>query len=262
MRTDARCASVSALALLLGVGQPLAAQDRPAPASSEALETGARLYRANCAGCHGTTGDLVPGADLRSGQLRRASSDAELAGVIANGISGSPMPAHRLEAHEIAGLVAFVRSMRESKGQAVEVGDAARGQVVFEGKGGCTGCHRVSGKGPRTAPDLSDIGTTRRADALRRSLLDPTAAMQPINRLVRAVTRDGKVIHGRRLNEDTYTVQLIDDGERLVSLVKADLREYAVSRTSPMPSYKDKLSAGELADLVGYLVTLRGVSQR
>ena len=48
--------------------------------------------------------------------------------------------------------------------------------------------------------------------------------MLPINRPVRAVTQDGRTIRGRRLNEDTYTVQLIDEQERLVSLVKADLQ--------------------------------------
>jgi mono/diheme cytochrome c family protein len=82
--------------------------------------------------------------------------------------------------------------------------------------------------------------------------------MLPINRFVRAVTRDGKAITGRRLNEDTYTVQLIDANERLVSLVKAELREYTVLKTSAMPSYKDKLTAGELDDVVAYLRTLKG----
>jgi mono/diheme cytochrome c family protein len=75
---------------------------------------------------------------------------------------------------------------------------------------------------------------------------------------VRAVTRDGKVISGRRLNEDTYTVQLIDEQERLVSLDKAGLREYTVVKTSSMPSYKDKLTSEELSDLVAYLRSLKG----
>jgi len=73
------------------------------------------------------------------------------------------------------------------------------------------------------------------------------------------VTVDGKVITGRRLNEDTYTVQLIDEQERLLSLSKANLREFTVLKSTPMPSYKDKFSSQELADLESYLLSLRGV---
>jgi hypothetical protein len=83
--------------------------------------------------------------------------------------------------------------------------------------------------------------------------------MSPINRPVRAVTRTGRVINGRRLNEDTYTVQLIDDQERLVSLPKAELREFTISTTSPMPSYQGRLSMEERAAVVAYLLTLKGV---
>ena len=91
-----------------------------------------------------------------------------------------------------------------------------------------------------------------------RSLTDPVSQMMPINRPVRAVTRDGTVINGRRLNEDTYTVQLIDDQERLVSLTKADLRELTVLTSSPMPSYRSRLADEEIADVVAYLLTLKG----
>ena len=83
--------------------------------------------------------------------------------------------------------------------------------------------------------------------------------MLPLNRPVRAVTRDGQVISGRRLNEDTYTIQIFDDQERLVSLEKADLQEVTVLTTSPMPSYEDTLSAAEQADLLAYLVSLKGL---
>jgi mono/diheme cytochrome c family protein len=83
--------------------------------------------------------------------------------------------------------------------------------------------------------------------------------MMPINRPVRAVTKDGKIINGRRLNEDTYSVQLIDDQEHLLSLTKADLREYTILKTSPMPSFKDSLSGDELSDVVAYLLALKGL---
>jgi putative heme-binding domain-containing protein len=129
---------------------------------------------------------------------------------------------------------------------------------VVEGKGGCTRCHRVEAQGSRVAPDLSDIVAARSAGSLLRSLTDPTSQMMPINRPVRAVTRDGKVVNGRRLNEDTYTVQLLDDQERLISLVKSDLREYTILTASPMPSYRSTLSTDELADVVAYLLSLKG----
>src|SRR5437762_1821034 len=136
--------------------------------------------------------------------------------------------------------------------------DAARGRMFFEGPGKCLTCHRVNDKGGYSGPDLTDIGRTRTPDAIQRSLLDPTGSMRPINRPVRAVTGDGTIITGRRLNEDTYTVQLMTDRGRLVSLVKAELREWSVSTTSPMPSYKNSLTPQALADLVSYLATLRG----
>jgi hypothetical protein len=82
--------------------------------------------------------------------------------------------------------------------------------------------------------------------------------MLPANRSVRAVTRDGKVITGRRLNEDTYTVQLIDDHENLLSLDKSSLREYTVIKTSSMPSYKDTFSSQEIANMLAYLFSLKG----
>jgi len=221
------------------------AQEHVGQYSQVDVETGFNLYNA------------IPGVNLRSGQFRRASTDSDLNRILQTGIPGTAMPPGRFNTAELAGLVAYIRAMRDFDTRPSR-GDAGRGQAIFEGKGGCTRCHRVNGKGSRLAPDLTDIGAVRSPDALERSLLDPTSGMLPVNRSVRAVTRDGKVITGRRLNEDTYTVQLIDPTERLVSLSKSDLREYTVVKTSPMPSYKNELSSGELDDVVAYLRTLKG----
>jgi putative heme-binding domain-containing protein len=120
-------------------------------------------------------------------------------------------------------------------------------------------CHRVKGAGVRTAPDLTDIGAIRQPSAIQRSLLTPTAAMLPINRPVRIVMRDGRAIRGRRLNEDTFTVQLIDENERLLSLAKSEIREFEAGTASPMPSFAGKLTGEEIADLLAYLVSLRGL---
>jgi putative heme-binding domain-containing protein len=222
------------------------------------VELGFSLFNANCITCHGANGDSVPGINLRTGQFRRVATDDDLNRLIQTGIPGTAMPSGRYSTAELGGLVAYVRSMKDFDAVFPGSGDASRGETIFEEKGNSTGCHRVNGKGSRVAPDLSDIGAVRAPDAIRRSIIDPSASMLPVNRSVRAVTRDGKVVAGRRLNEDTYTVQLIDSEERLVSLAKAELREYTIATTSAMPSYKDKLSGAELDDLVAYLRKLKG----
>lgn len=233
------------------------AQQRASGNPQADVESGARLYGAHCSACHGAGGDLVSGVDLRRGQFRRGSSDEDLIRTITGGIPGTAMVPVKFTASELASVIAYLRSMRDFKSRAVALGDPRRGQVLFEGKGGCLACHRVNGKGSRLASDLSDIGAIRSAEALERALLDPGGSVPPQHRFVRAVTSKGMVINGRRLNEDTFTVQLMDDRERLVSLFKSELREYTVFKTSTMPSYKDKLNAEERADLVAYVVSLK-----
>jgi cytochrome c oxidase cbb3-type subunit III len=256
MRTLCVLAVVAIVAIIPASGT-VAAQEHIGQYSQVDVEIGFNLYNANCIACHGANGDSVPGVNLRSGQFRRASTDRDLNGLIQTGIPGTAMPPGRYSTAELAGLVAYIRAMRDFDTRPVR-GDPARGRALFETKGNCATCHRVNGQGSRVAPDLSDIGAIRSPDALERSLIAPSEAMLPVNRSVRAVTRDGKVITGRRLNEDTYTVQLIDAAERLMSLSKADLREYTVVKTSPMPSYQKTLSASELEDVVAYLRSLKG----
>ncbi len=102
------------------------------------------------------------------------------------------------------------------------------------------------------------MGAARSAASIQRSLLDPSSQMMPINRPVHIVTRDGRTFDGHRLNEDTYSVQIIDTHEALVSLDKADLKVFTIGTTSPMPAYQGRLSADEVADLVAYLLSLKG----
>ena len=257
-----RLLSVALLGLAL-LGSSLVAAQSPAPGhpgeyARADIAYGSRLYDAQCATCHGANGDGVGGVDLRSGKFRTAVTDQDLTRVILTGIPGTGMLAFKFDPSEITGIIAYLRNMNSFDRGSVKTGDATRGRSVVEGKGDCLRCHRVGGQGSRIAPDLSDIGVARSAGSLLRSLTDPNSQMMPINRPVRAVTRDGRTINGRRLNEDTYTVQLLDDQEKLVSLTKADLREFTILTVSPMPSYRDRLTPDEIADVVAYLLSLKG----
>ena len=236
----------------------LPAQDHSGQYPQADIAAGARVYAALCIGCHGPTGNGIGGIDLRQGPLPRASTDAALTTLLANGIPGTGMPAFRLDPGDARTLVAFVRSGFDADTATVPPGDAGRGRTIFEGKGACLTCHRVETRGRDLGPDLTDVGRSRNAASIQRALVDPAGSMFPINRPVRAVTRDGRVINGRRINEDTYTVQIITTEGQLVSLVKSELREWAVSPTSPMPSFKDTLTPAELIDLVAYVSSLKG----
>jgi putative heme-binding domain-containing protein len=168
------------------------------------------------------------------------------------------MPANNISEINAGNIVAYLRSIAAEKRTTSTAGDPVRGKAIFEGKGECTSCHRVRGTGSRVGPDLTDVGGQRRAVELEQSILDPAARILPNHRSFRVVTRDGATITGRLLNHDLFTVQLLDSNEQLRTFQKTNLREYAFVDSSPMPSYRNKLTADELADLVSYLVSLKG----
>jgi putative heme-binding domain-containing protein len=153
-------------------------------------------------------------------------------------------------------ITSYLRSLAISK-DAGAAGDAARGKVLFAGKGQCLSCHRVDGEGSRQGPDLSRIGLLRKSNQLVTSLLDPDREVQPNHRSYSVVTRAGQRISGRLLNHDAYSVQLLGNDDQLRSFAKADLKSEEFI-ASPMPSVRGTLNDQEVADVVQYLVSLRG----
>jgi len=235
------------------------AQEHAGAYSQADIQVGFGVYSGTCITCHGQNGDLVPGVTLRTGQYERAPSDEDLRALILAGIPGTAMPPGEYSEAEVTGLVAYLRSMNELDPGDVVLGDADRGKALYQGKGDCASCHRINGEGSRLWPELSDVGATRTAGLLESALLDPTGSMFPINRPVSIVTSDGSTYTGRRVNEDTHTVQILDQDERLRSFEKAGLREFTVLTESPMPAYGELLTPEEVSDVVAYLLSLRGL---
>jgi putative heme-binding domain-containing protein len=225
--------------------------------SAANIETGYRLYTAQCAVCHGANGDNIAGVNLARQQFRRASTDADIRNTVTNGVPAAGMPPFQFQPAQLDAIVSYIRSGFDISGTPFAVGDAARGKIIYD-VSGCAGCHRVHGNGALIGPDLSDIGAIRKPAAIQLSLMQPSTAMQAINRPVRFVMRDGRTVEGRRLNEDTATVQLIDRQGQLVSLMKSDIRDTQLGTKSPMPTYAGKLFDREIADLLAYLLSLRG----
>ncbi|HEY7307575.1 MAG TPA: c-type cytochrome [Bryobacteraceae bacterium] len=122
---------------------------------------------------------------------------------------------------------------------------------------GCLSCHRIGEIGSYIGPDLNDVGSHLSADQIFHALTSPNNMVQPDNRTVQLITHDGQRVTGRILNQDGFSVQLIDSSGGLKSFEKATLHQFATVTTNPMPSYATKLNNEDMRIIVRYLVSLR-----
>jgi putative heme-binding domain-containing protein len=252
----------------------LLAQDHnPFANDPKAAKAGEYEFRINCAFCHGLGArGGGRGPDLSKATKHNGSTDADLFRTISNGVPGTAMPANGTNGQgvgmtdeEIWQIITYIRSI-EVKAPSRSAGDSARGRQLFEGDANCSSCHMVRGKGGRLGPDLSDVATTRTAAALIESvripnqrlawgLTESTKEFAQEYRTVTLVTSDGKKVRGVTLNEDQFSIQVMDFGQQVHSYDKSQLRSLSVTRESSMPSYDEKaLSEGDLNDIVAYLL--------
>ncbi len=262
--------------MVTGVWSDLAADDRnPLAGDPKAAKAGEYEFRINCALCHGLGArGGGRGPDLTRAQKKHTHSDAEMFQIISSGIPGTAMPANGTNGQgvgmtdrEIWQIIAYIRSL-EVKAPAKVLGNAARGKDLFYGDANCSLCHMVEGKGGRLGPELTSIGGSRTREAIIESVRNPsrrlawglteaTKEFPQEYESVTLVTGDGKQIKGVTLNEDSFTVQVMDQDEKVYLLEKDKLRSFQKSRESLMPKYNpDVLSDKGLEDIVAYLVSV------
>jgi len=228
-------------------------------ASAQNITAGKKQFASLCAGCHGVDGG---GGEYGPNivEMRRwgGRSDRNLPDIIKNGIPDSGMPAFPLPQPDIDALVAFVNSLRAPAADHPASGDDAAGERYFFGKGNCSGCHMVKGRGGNVGPDLSNLGRQRRLGQIQQALRDPASLQTPGYRLVSVRLRDGASLQGLVKNESNYDLQLqtLDGSLRLLS------REQIAEETrAPSPLMPPVSATGEeLRDLVAFLSRLTGES--
>jgi putative heme-binding domain-containing protein len=259
--------------LFLLLGAMLGAQERnPFADDAKAAKLGEFQFRINCSFCHGLGArGGGRGPDLTLARKRHGATDSDLFHNIKDGIAGTAMPAAigsigvGMTDAEVWQVVAYIRSV-ELKSPAHPLGNAANGKDLFYGAAKCYACHMVLGKGGRLGPDLTGTGSSRSVESMVESVRNPSKRLAPglteatkafpqEYETVTAVTADGKTITGVTLNEDSFTVQVMDPGERIYLLDKDKLRAYKKSRVSLMPAYDTvQLSDKDLQDIVAYLI--------
>ncbi len=256
-------ASLQLPTLAAAQSQEARATPNPRAGDPEALVEGAAMFRTFCAGCHGVDArGGTRGPDLTSGSWVHGGSDAAIFTTISRGVTGTDMPPAVLDDQEIWGLVAYVRSLSPSSVPPV-AGNRAAGEGLFFGDAACSRCHMIGGRGGRLGPELSRIGAARTAAALTEAIRTPGAHLARGYETVRVVTRNGSTITGVVRNEDTFSIQLMDASEAYHLFLKEDLTEVTRPKNSLMPDYPEaKLDGTKLRDMVAFLTSLRGSSER
>ncbi|MBM3760594.1 MAG: c-type cytochrome [Acidobacteria bacterium] len=237
---------------------PLAAQHSDTALKNSFQSTddrirGGAFYRSQCASCHGIDGKGgASGPALDTGHFRHASNDEGLFRVITKGIAGTSMPGFSMNGREIWQIVAFIRSMNVDRAGSAVADSAQAGAQLFADLR-CQNYHWFRGAGAPRGRDLTAIGSRLNGAELLTALIDPSAEVAPQYWQWRATTNTGETLRGSRLNEDTFSLQILDHIGKLRSVAKASLKEQTLERRSAMPSFKDKLSAQQLNDFVAFL---------
>jgi cytochrome c oxidase cbb3-type subunit III len=250
---------------------PAASPAAPASAASSAapvdLEDGKRQFEQNCSACHGVDAGGEEGPDLHGVPARLG--DAAVQGIIRRGIPGTAMPGFStISERQAANIVAYIGKLGSTETSEKATGDPQNGEALYNSSG-CPACHMIAGQGGSIGPDLSRIGAMRGTTNLKTRLQDPGANLPKVEDgpfgnswtqflMFRAIEKDGRVIEGMRVGEDSFTIVLKDASGKFHGLWKPDLRALEKEPgKSFMPSFKNTLSAAQLDDVVAYLMSLK-----
>ena len=218
-----------------------------------ASEAGKRAFEARCAGCHGADasgGERGPTlVDIRE---PRAATPAALRQLIRTGIPGTGMPAFQIPDAELDSLVAHLELLTMPAAERPSEGDVAAGERFFAGKGKCSTCHMVRGKGGILGPDLSNLARERRTPQIEGAMRDP-GVKTPGYRAVSVRLRDGRTLRGLAKYESPFDLGLQTADGGFHSLAK-DRVATMTAEPSLMPRVDG--TPDEMRDLLAYLTRL------
>jgi len=227
------------------------------PQQSAISTRGKQTFASTCANCHGLDGkgsERAPNIAEKANVQRL--SDAQISHIIENGVPGTGMPAfHTLALSDVQAIVGYLRTLQGKKNTLKLPGDPKRGETVFFGKAGCSGCHMISGKGGFIASDLSTYAGTHSAGQIRSAIANRTPGSNLQARLITVTSRNGEKNSGRIRNEDNFSLQLQALDGTFFFVAKSDIENFQYSSETLMPSnYGSTLSPEDLDDVISYLM--------
>lgn len=235
-----------------------------------AVERGQKTFVATCAFCHGTNakgGETGPDL-LRSVVVLDDENGDKIGQVVLNGRPDKGMPKFNLSHEQIVDIATFLHdrvkaaSLRDTyKVLNIVVGDPKAGEAYFNGAGGCSGCHSVTG-------DLAHIGAKYDAVGVQQHVVMPreqswgrrSQQTPPVAPVTATVTLpSGESFNGTLSRIDDFTVSIVDSNGDLHSFTrhgdtpKVDIHDPLKGHFDLLPKYTD----ADIHNLTAYLVTLK-----
>jgi mono/diheme cytochrome c family protein len=235
-----------------------------------AAERGHKQFVATCAFCHGSNAKGgESGPDLLRSELVLDDDHGDKIGpVVHNGRPDKGMPKFNLTQDQISDISAFLLDRVRAAAlrgtyQILNIvdGDAKAGEAYFNGAGGCTSCHSVTG-------DLAHIGSKLDAVSIQQRIVMPREGrggfMLPARVSKQDVTAtitlpSGQSVHGRVDHIDDFTIAITDsDGEyhsftRNGDTPKVELQDPVKVHTDMLAKYTD----ADIHNLTAYLVNVK-----
>lgn len=235
-----------------------------------AVERGQKTFVATCGFCHGTHakgGEKGPDL-LRSVLVLDDEAGQSIGRVILKGRPEKGMPKFFMTPGQISDIAAFLHSSIASAANRdtykvlnIVTGDPQAGRAYFNGAGGCSSCHSVTG-------DLKGIGAKYEPVTLQDHIVMPRdhasasapASSKPSLITVSVTLPSGQTVTGVPINLDDFNVALRDATGDYHSFKRFDKDTPRIEITNRLKAHFDmlmKYSDADIHNLTAYLVTLK-----
>lgn len=224
--------------------------------ATTAARGGQPEFEMRCSGCHGLDGrggEHAP--NIATNSPTQHLQNSALFEIIHDGMPAKGMPGFGYLSNDTLDLVvSYVRHLGGQTGRIALQGNPSVGETLFFGKAECANCHMMHGQGGFLGPDLTEYAQTHTPRALKEAVLNPGQSRERGGEIVEILTRGGKRISGVIRNEDNFSLQFLGWDGAFHLLMKSEIERLDRRGGAIMPrDYGQRLSAGELEDLVSYL---------
>lgn len=253
-------AALATAPLLAQHPTPPGGEKKPVKDDMAVVNRGHAAFKSSCGFCHGDDARGSRAPDLiRSSLLNHDEGGNLIAPVIRNGRPDKGMPGFpSLKDSDVSDIITF---LHHSATQALHsghvssdyplaklmTGDPQKGKAYFEGTGGCSGCHSITG-------DLAGVSKKYSPIDLQQHMVYPGRSVQTT---ATVTAPDGQKYEGNVKHNDEFTIAIVAQDGWYRSWPRDQVK---VEIHDPLAAHRDlteKYTDADIHNLFAYLETLK-----